>query len=433
MSGVWPYIAPPSVTYCQLPPVTSWEAPLSEAVFKLPIPFLLFQNASFPYNSTGLVVTDIHFCAPGYIYFGVIVTGIFLFLISGACLAYLIRWYRHQNTLRKLLFGLLSFIGLSRFIFCSVAYQRLSEFHTFREIFDGMVFLVHATIPLTASSDIVQSYIDFLLTFFWLDMLYPQIMASLAGKLVPILLALAASITGVVCIALDYHDIVVDHRYSRGNLYIRTLSFTGALLLVSALLHTAVVISLLRKMLRVGLQDVLMSPSLRKQIILVAIICCASVICMVGRAVVLLGRVTNVEYFVTGPLSFANPDFTAAYFIGFLNMPALAVAVSFFVLTVEMVRESSLLDGRHINAPSYYGTSSARDSMDNLGGRNPLLGEAAAGAPTSSANSFEGRYVRGASLVPAVSSGSGRRHGPHNSGSFHIVPSHAGATEKDGS
>jgi hypothetical protein len=344
MSSVWPYVAPPSVTYCRLPPVTSWEEPLSQAIFSIPIPYLLFQNSSFPYNSTGLVVTDSHFCARGYVYLGVIVTGVFLFLISAACLAYLIWSHPYENTLRKVLFLLLSVIGFSRMAYCAIGSKRLSECKTWHEIVDLTPFVIFTTFSVTALSDILQSYTDFILTFFWLVMLNRRELESVPAKLIAVAVVVITSITGIVCIAVDYNQVAVDRHYSHGNLYIRTLSFTGALLLVSALLHTAVVISLLHKMIRLGVREVVMRPSLRKQIILVAIICCASVICMVGRAVVLLGRVTNVEYFVTGPLSFANPDFTAAYFIGFLNMPALAVAVSFFVLTLELIRESSVTE-----------------------------------------------------------------------------------------
>ena len=374
MSNQWPNIIPSSVTYCHVPPVSEWENPLTEAIYKIPIPFLLFQNGTYPYNRTGVIVTDIHFCAPGYVYFGVIVTGIFLFLISGACLAYLFLRHRHENHLRKVLFALLTFIGLSRFVFCGIAYSRFSRFHNFRDIFSGMSFLIHSTIPLTASSDIVQSYIDFLLTFFWLDMLYPKFLATAIGRWLPIVMALATSVAGVVCIGLDYHDIVDEHQYDNGNLYYRTLSFTGILLLLSAVLHTAVVISLLRRMLRVGFRQLGMSPALRRQITMVAIICCASVFCMVGRAIVLLGRVTKVQSFVTGAMSFANPDFTASYFIGFLNMPPLAVAVAFFILTIEMAREAAIVEGTvQSGGGSYYAATSTRESMDSMN-RSPLLG-----------------------------------------------------------
>lgn len=365
--SAWPQLVPPSVTYCTMPPVTEWDAPLAESAYRVPVPVLLFLNASYPYNSTGLTIIDLNLCARGYVFLGIVILGALLGVISLACLLTLITVNAKENYLRKLLFTLLALVGLTRMIYCAIEYSNIVRATTYRELFDATNTGNVLTFPMNALSDLLQSFIDFILTFFWLDMLNHSVLTARYSKWIPLCVVASVCVIGLVCVSLDFDEVDIRKRYH--HLYVRTLAFSASLLLFSAVLHTGVVISLLRKMLQAEMRDMIMGSALRKQVFLVSFICLASMVCMIGRAIVLIGRVSNVAYFVNGPLSFANPDFAAAYFIGLLNLPPMAVAVAFFLLTLELLPErqqrGGWMDVRDSAGPSLTPRGSIKSPRSN--------------------------------------------------------------------
>lgn len=83
------------------------------------------------------------------------------------------------------------------------------------------------------------------------------------------------------------------------------------------------------------------SPRLRRHLFSVGVIGLVSVLVGCIRGVVLIGYVLDTDFFVIGPISFADPLFATIYLAGFMYVPCLVIGIAFFLLSLELLHDRS--------------------------------------------------------------------------------------------
>ena len=369
--------------YCPLPSsVDGWLGAMSTSdkwTSKYPLIVVLGVEASC---TDYICVENFHLCSFGFSFLVEAISAGLLFLVSMFCIIRLQLAFPKSHHARKILFVLLALVGGIRAVYNAVASNKVMALSMYMDTLDMIPWFLKTNIPVNAVSDLLVAFVDFLLSFFWLDVMYHRVVRSRLGLMLQAVLFLASSAALAVTLEMDYTDVIDRHEYNGGNAYYRSLSYLVGLLVVSGLLHITVVLLLLYSMFRVTRDlSIFLDPKMRHHIILVAVIGFVSAVCLLVRAAVLLGRVSGAEEYVNGALSFDNPVFTTVYYVLMMNLPCIVVAIAFAVMTQKLIqdesrerednygtRDSLLLQSGHINAKS----SSPFDRP--LGQRPPMGG-----------------------------------------------------------
>lgn len=324
-------------------------------------------------------VINANFCAYGYTFILEAITGYLLSAIAMGCfIALVVRTSRHTN--RKLLFFLLFTVGVTRGLFGHLAANRIGLVNSYYEMNHYIGWFFDWTIPLSMLGDLLMSYLDFLLTFFWLQFIAPRWSRSHWGTFVPVASVMLTLLISIVVFLTDWHQLHSDNEgnndgvnieagsdrddaYNGGNIYYRSLAYISSLLLVSSVLHSIVVVRLLRDLIthQAALQE--LSPKMRQNMTAVGVIGFLSVLSGIMRGVVLLGHISRLSIFLDGQLSFDNPEFFTVYLIGFMNMPCLAICVAFFHLSWKLISSGEMDDDDCIGSDGAYSVVDEGDGV----------------------------------------------------------------------
>lgn len=308
-------------------------------------------------------LVNAHFCTYGYTFILEAISGYLLAALALFCFAALVyRTPRHIH--RKALFFLLFTVGVVRGLFGQLGCNRIAKVDVYYDISMYIDWFFDWTIPLNMLGDLLTAYVDFLLTFFWLQFVAPRWSKGHWGTFVPIACCTITALLGFLVFVTDYHDLHADDDYNSGNIYARSLGYISALLLFSSLLHSVVVVKLLYDMLYHKEMVEEMSPRMRRNMVVVGVIGFISVLSGVMRGIVLLGHVSGEEIFVKGRLSFDDPTFFTVYIIGFMNAPCIAICLSFFVLSWRLIAARVMTgDGDQHSDDGVYSVVSDGDSV----------------------------------------------------------------------
>ena len=340
--------------WCELPAwydLDAWLKPLStndKWMAKFPLVEVSFEPT--------FKINDAYLCSYGFSFLAEAITSFLLLVIAVGCVVRLQVSYPHSHHPRKILFVLLAIVGLVRGIYNAMASQKVMALDMYIDTLDIIPWFLKTNVPVNAICDLLVAYIDFMLTFFWLDIMYHRFVRSRLGVGLQAVLFLTSSVALAITLGLDYDDVVNKHEFNDGNIFYRSVSYLVGLFFISGLMHIAVVVLLVYTMFRVtGDITVFMDRKMRLNILIVAVIGFVSAVCLLIRAAVLLGRVTWTQRYVTGIISLDNPTFTTVYYVVMMNLPCIVVAVAFAVLTHKLITEES------------------REREDNVGTRDSLI------------------------------------------------------------
>ena len=321
---------------------------------------------------------DFHLCSFGFSFLIEAVSAALLFLVSTVCILRLQVAFPTSHHARKILFVLLALVGGIRAIYNALASNKVMGLEMYLDTLNMIPWFLKTNIPVNAVSDLLVAFVDFLLSFFWLDVMYHRVVRSRVGLMLQGMLFLVSSLALAFTLYLDYDDVVVKKVYNNGNAYYRSLSYLVGLLFVSGLLHIVVVVLLLFSMFRVTRDlTIFLDPKMRHHVVLVAVIGFVSAVCLLVRATILLGRVALVQEYVSGALSFDNPTFTTVYYVLMMNLPCIVVAVAFAVMTNKLIQDEN------------------RELEDNHGTRDSLLLQSGHGIQLASPSSPLDRLTSG--------------------------------------
>jgi hypothetical protein len=332
---------------------------------------------------------DGYMCSFGFSFLAESITSFLLMVISLGCFIRLQTSFPHSHHARKVLFVLLVVVGVIRGVYNAVASRKIMQVSMYIDTIDMIPWFFKTNIPVNAVCDLLVAYIDFMLTFFWLDIMYHKFVRSRLGVALQISLFLASSVALACTLGLDYDEVITRREFNGGNIYHRSLAFLVFLFIISGVMHIAVVGLLVWSMFRMtGDITLFMDRKMRLNILIVATIGFVSAICLLLRAGVLIGRLSWNEFYVTGRISLDNPTFTTIYYILMMNLPCIVVALAFAILTHKLIvdegraREDNdgTRDSLIITSPGgVVGTASGpyggldRGSVARVGPRSPLV------------------------------------------------------------
>lgn len=257
---------------------------------------------------------------------------------------------------RQTLFLLLAIIGGLRLVYGAIAIAVIGSIRSPQEARRGEDFFRDSMITLNAFADLVTGMVDVLLTTFWLFVLqrittYPRRALHLAY----------ASMLFTLTVAT-----IIDYQAER--LVFNYTFFTIAIILFfTAAAHMTVIGEVLMKMREWNrLQQELSGESaallrasgsrrtanaieaqsdvlrrVRNHFFRVSFIAVTCAVCWTFRCVMLLGRATKKDVFVSGSLSFANPTFTLVYYSLLSMLPCIVIAAAFGSLRYEVLSSST--------------------------------------------------------------------------------------------
>ncbi len=331
----------PESQYCPLPStIDGWLLPLSVSekwAAKYPLLVVVGNRTDCPYSTC---LEDLHLCSFGFSFLIEAVSAAFLFLISFVYLIRLQLLFPASHHHRKTLFVLLALVGGVRGVYNALASHKVMQVTIFLDTINIIPWFLKTNVPVNAVSDLLVAFVDFFLSFFWLDVMYPKAMRSRVGIILQGSLFVVSATALAATLDMDYHDVVVLAEYNNGNAYYRSLSFLVGLLILSGLMHIVVVVLLLHSMFNLTRElSVFVDLKLRYHVFLVATIGFVSAVCLTVRAAILLGRVTGVSEYVVGGLSFDNPTFTTVYYVVMMNLPCIVVAVAFALMTQKLIQD----------------------------------------------------------------------------------------------
>lgn len=384
----------PASRYCPLPTTADgWFSPMStNQKWAATYPLLVVVANSTTCPDQVLCLEDFHLCSFGFSFLVEAISAGCLFCIAFVFLVRLQLLFPRSHHHRKTLFVLLALVGGVRGVYNGMASVKVQQATTFFDTIAIIPWFLKTNVPVNAVSDLLVAFVDFFLSFFWLDVMHPKAMRSRVGLVLQGSLFVVTATALAVTLSLDYHDVIILQQYNHGNAYYRSLAFLVGLLLVSGLLHIVVVCLLLHSMFNLTRElSVFVDLKLRYHVLLVAIIGFVSAVCLTVRAAVLLGRVARVDEYVNGKLSFDNPTFTTVYYVVMMNLPCIVVAVAFALMTQKLIQDD------------------ARELEDNHTMKDDLLLRSTErldlGTPT---HSSRGVFNHSMSAVPGTPPGSAR-------------------------
>lgn len=248
---------------------------------------------------------------------------------------------------RVFLYALVAVSGLTRGIFCLVATGKLYSIDRVGDLYRHSDWFLDYLLPVNAAADLVASWVDLLLAFFWM-----RAMGN-AGPSRPIVfggLCTASTALLIACIAVDAPHLqrikerAQTDRDAGIELWYMTLLFVALLMTVTALVHSVTVTYLLVQFVRRGL---LRFRELRLAVTRISAIALVTMVACVMRGVVLLLRLFRVYTFEAGVLSFNDPRWTAAYYLGLVTVPAVVVCVAYGPIVLERLRSRLVGEGSY--------------------------------------------------------------------------------------
>ncbi len=390
--------------HCTLPldPYMWFDELSASEKWNLQYPLILFQQRNVSGCLFSMAMHHTRLCNFGYTFLLESLLGIGLFLMASACLVRLHRSFPHRQHIQKVMFLMMMVVGLVRGIlnaFASAKVQQLTTLFNLAFSTEGQAltrWFLETTVPVNSFSDLVVAYIDFMITSFWLRVHFYKVMTPLVTKVGLMLLFTTATIAFSILVRQDYLA-VMELEFNNGGIYFQTITFMGVLFLLFALTHFVVVGLLFRSLCVGGFRN---SHPLRRNVLLLGLAGLVCAVCLLFRGITLIGRVSRIDIFFTGALSFDSAVFTTVYFVVLMNVPLYLVVVTYGVMVFRWnIHEAS--DLHPMDELSDAAWDEARDLLGSEANRsvNLMLPSSAAVTPSRKIASSWSVRVRSPSAI----------------------------------
>jgi hypothetical protein len=282
-----------------------------------------------------LIPFSICFRAYGWVFFAIALVS-FLACILCAIGVHLL--WRDQWQ-RKTLYGLFFGGNLIRGVLCALCFAQLRAIKTPMDMKGHSEFFLRYLLPVGAEADLWVAWVDVLLTWFWI-----QAQRQSPSHRSPWPLIVAAGVSQIMlgaCVIYDYlqlDDLKKDAFQSANKglqIWGATLIFVGFVLTTTAVLHVAAALALLYRFKE---SYVFRNSSFRLQLFKIGAITATTMLCCILRGMSVLFRYKS-GVFQEGYLSFNSANFTAVYFLVLIPVPTVVIAVAYFSLALDGIRE----------------------------------------------------------------------------------------------
>lgn len=263
---------------------------------------------------------DPHVCTYGYSFIVSAILGGVLAVLAGYCLLVLLRRFPGSHVNRKLLFATLFLIGGIRGGFSIYYLFILGSVRSTLDMARSQDLFLRTVIPQVAVTDVMTSFVDFLLTIFWLKVLRATMSVP---KWVMVAIGLVICGTLAAILAVDMSDALIT--------FDRTFIFIGVILGVSAVLHFVVIVNVAFKLYTFRY---IVSPTLNWHFYRVLSIAGATMICWFVRSIALF---LHKSIPPTSSFSLEDATFTLIYFDILMVLPIIVIAGVFWRLSMGLI------------------------------------------------------------------------------------------------
>lgn len=269
----------------------------------------------------------------GYLFIFELVFGILLMSFALAVLYTIHHVNPQKNFHRKVLFAVIAVVAFVRLSNGAYGTVQIRGMKSIADLKERSPSFIQVVVLLNVIGDALAGIMDIMLVMFWLRVV--RALRSFPRNLV----AGFCGVFTLVLIILMAVDLAKINENKQMNLFQNSFGLVSFFLFVTAALHAFVLVRVVL-VLRSTEIPATFSNRLWRHLIGVIAISTVTSVAWMFRAIVIFGRVIEVEPFFTSQtsISLSNPTFTTVYILALMNIPTLTISVAFAVLSIELMR-----------------------------------------------------------------------------------------------